>query len=265
MRAPVPLVVLLATVPMAAPTGCGLDTYGLGAPSMTATSTVTEPGTVTSGTTDPTGCVVMTWYFDIDMDGFGGPMSTEKCDAPGPGYYKDSLDCDDSKPAVNPDATEVCDQIDNDCDSLVDDFSAMNTLCDGCTLAAIGASNYAYCPVKATYQDARSFCQARGGDLVVIDDAVENSALVEMSSALASPALGLWYIGVNDIPSEGVFRWLDSGAVDFTKWRPAEPNDGLDDDVEDCGIFYGNNDDDGNWAAVECGEFFFICEASDDT
>lgn len=41
MRAPVPLVVLLATVPMAAPTGCGLDTYGLGVPSMAATSTVT--------------------------------------------------------------------------------------------------------------------------------------------------------------------------------------------------------------------------------
>jgi hypothetical protein len=46
MRAPVPLVVLLATVPMAAPTGCGLDTYGLGAPSMAATSTVTQPGPV---------------------------------------------------------------------------------------------------------------------------------------------------------------------------------------------------------------------------
>lgn len=291
MRASVPPVIFLATLPVLAPTGCGLDTYGLGAPSTAATSTVTEPGPGTalstggttdptasgttdtttsgttdpaaSGTTDPTGCVVMTWYFDIDMDGFGGPMSTEKCDAPGPWYYKDSLDCDDSNPNVNPDATEVCDQIDNDCDSLVDEFSAMNTLCDGCTLAAIGASNYAYCTAPRTYEGARQACQDRGGDLVVIDDAPENAALVAQSSVLDAPPLGLWYIGINDLVSEGTFRWLDNGAVGFTKWRPNEPNDGMGDEDEDCGLFWGNVNDNGNWAAVPCSEYAFICEAKD--
>ena len=45
------------------------------------------------------------------------------CIAP-EGYVAASSDCDDTHAQVYPNATEICDDIDNDCDSLVDDFDA---------------------------------------------------------------------------------------------------------------------------------------------
>jgi len=62
-----------------------------------------------------------TWYADSDGDGFGDPAVSEAaCEQPS-GTVADDTDCDDGDAAVNPDATEVCDGIDNDCDGSVDD------------------------------------------------------------------------------------------------------------------------------------------------
>jgi MYXO-CTERM domain-containing protein len=60
------------------------------------------------------------WYPDADGDGFGAAGSTRRaCSAP-EGYGSGSDDCDDSDADVNPDAPEVCDGIDNDCDDGID-------------------------------------------------------------------------------------------------------------------------------------------------
>ncbi len=62
----------------------------------------------------------LTWYLDGDQDGFGSTMDTlQACDAP-EGYVHNDEDCDDSDPAVNPEAEEVCDGLDNDCDGNAD-------------------------------------------------------------------------------------------------------------------------------------------------
>ena len=62
-----------------------------------------------------------TWYTDGDGDGFGdGATGALACEAPS-GTSATDGDCDDSDGAVNPAASEVCDESDNDCDGLIDD------------------------------------------------------------------------------------------------------------------------------------------------
>ena len=62
------------------------------------------------------------WYADVDGDGYGDAASTTlNCSLPDSGYVADDTDCDDTEAAVNPGATETCNSIDDDCDTLVDD------------------------------------------------------------------------------------------------------------------------------------------------
>ncbi|MCB9762864.1 MAG: hypothetical protein H6739_23890 [Alphaproteobacteria bacterium] len=62
-----------------------------------------------------------TFYADIDADGYGDASAAiQACDQPA-SYVTDSTDCDDAVSTINPGAAEVCDDLDDDCDGLVDD------------------------------------------------------------------------------------------------------------------------------------------------
>jgi hypothetical protein len=64
------------------------------------------------------------WYLDSDSDGFGeAATAIRACTAPS-GHVDQAGDCNDANTAVNPDAIEVCDGVDNNCDGLNDDASA---------------------------------------------------------------------------------------------------------------------------------------------
>ncbi|HCH62475.1 MAG TPA: hypothetical protein DFR83_06715, partial [Deltaproteobacteria bacterium] len=61
-----------------------------------------------------------TYYADADADGWGDlSASTEACATP-PGYTDRPGDCDPIDGTIHPDATEICDGIDNNCDSVID-------------------------------------------------------------------------------------------------------------------------------------------------
>lgn len=63
-----------------------------------------------------------TWCRDADGDGYGSIWdSVTSADQP-PGYISDCTDCDDRYDFVNPDAIEICDGFDNDCDGTIDQF-----------------------------------------------------------------------------------------------------------------------------------------------
>ncbi len=70
-----------------------------------------------------------------------------------------------------------------------------------------------------SFADARAQAVAWGGDLVTIDDQVEQNWLYEQFGS------GGWMIGLNDIDAEGTFGWASGEPVTYTNWCPGEPND----------------------------------------
>jgi hypothetical protein len=76
------------------------------------------------GRTDDDAEDALSWYADLDGDDWGNAASvTLACDLPA-GHADNGGDCNDTVATVNPDASEVCDTLDNDCNGLVDESTA---------------------------------------------------------------------------------------------------------------------------------------------
>jgi len=67
------------------------------------------------------GLDVNTYYQDLDEDGYGdNATATEAC-APITGWITTGGDCDDTDSFINPEAEEICDGIDNNCNEGIDE------------------------------------------------------------------------------------------------------------------------------------------------
>jgi len=67
------------------------------------------------------GDVCKLWYRDADDDGYGDPAVSQESDEQPDGYVGNANDCNDNDATINPDAEEICDDIDNNCDGVVDE------------------------------------------------------------------------------------------------------------------------------------------------
>ena len=81
------------------------------------------------GIVDPNNAIdAEEWFRDRDRDGFGDPEdSVLSCDQPEGPFVSNGDDCDDSTDRAHPDAEEVCDGIDNDCDGIIDPPHSLNS------------------------------------------------------------------------------------------------------------------------------------------
>ena len=61
------------------------------------------------------------YFADVDLDGYGDPFnSMEMCELT-QGFTVDNSDCDDGNSSIFPGGTEVCNDLDDNCNDLVDD------------------------------------------------------------------------------------------------------------------------------------------------
>jgi gliding motility-associated-like protein len=162
--------------------------------------------------------VTVTYYLDADGDGFGSPLSPQDaCDMPlgyvdnfsdcddnaltfddldgdgfGAGNYtacgtvNNTDDCMDNHAAVNPDAIEVCNGIDDDCDLAVDEFVTSTYYAD--------ADGDGFGDVNVTQES----CELPQGFVINFDDCDDNA------------------LTFDDLDSDGfgVGEWTSCGTAD---------------------------------------------------
>jgi Putative metal-binding motif len=82
------------------------------------------------------GCLVSVWYADTDGDGYGDKSSTTTSCTQPTGFVNNALDCNDGVSGINPGATEICNNVDDDCNDAVDDGTATASCGDSntCTM-----------------------------------------------------------------------------------------------------------------------------------
>lgn len=75
-------------------------------------------------------CTYITYYYDLDNDTYGDPLVTGQfCNTPLPHFVNNNLDCDDNNANVYPGAPPTGENIDNNCNGIIDPLE--NADCPG--------------------------------------------------------------------------------------------------------------------------------------
>ena len=99
------------------------------------------------------------WYIDYDGDGYGSDTFVQQACLQPLGYVSNAEDCNDLVGAISPDAQEICDGEDNNCDSQIDE-NVQNTYyidSDGDGYGS-AASTILACSLPVGYSDSATDC-----------------------------------------------------------------------------------------------------------
>lgn len=105
---------------------------------------------------------------------------------------------------------------------------------------------------SVAWDGARNYFQNLGGDLAIINDAVENQELFDFTTLTTSEA----YFGLSDAAQEGTWTWVDGSPLDYSNWGTGnEPNGGT---YENYGMFYTSAYPNGEWNDGDLGTGFTV-------
>lgn len=200
-------------------------------------------------------------WADLDGDGAAGAEPVRLCtDGALPaGYLADApevADCDDTDARRQPDAPEVCDAVDNDCDGFADDGEGV------CPCPVHWHRDplhpYQRCESSVSWGTALSACGAddRPYHLVIVESYPEDHFLRGLRAGVG---VGLW-LGLYDGNggAEGQHVWVDGSPLAVDGWRGGEPNNGGALGNEDCVEMTETG-----WNDEGCGSGrFYVCEGA---
>jgi hypothetical protein len=155
------------------------------------------------------------WYADIDHDGYGDLNNTYKaCEQPS-NYVNNNLDCNDDNPSIHPQAEEICNQLDDNCDGETDnnvlnisDVDVSSEICAGAgngtiiiNASSLGGILFYSVSGGATYQGSNTFNNLSPGtyNIKVLMQGVGCSASTTATVG-AGPNPTIWY---KDIDNDG--------------------------------------------------------------
>lgn len=228
-------------------------------------STAEDTGETSKGETmEP--CEEKEWFLDADGDGYGVKVDVMMACAQPDGYAEKGDDCDDGDEEVSPGVVEVCDNKDNDCDGLEDEYSAMNESCGGCTIVPddpmMPEKAYYFCTGPLMWASAKSVCEDKAAALVSDEEMAEHD-FINGTLDVVAPNSGSWWIGGYRAGNlDTMYTWLSGPKIASGDMRwvfgegvaladrcvmlasPGEMNGGL-------------------WSAIVCsGKLPYICEQS---
>ncbi|KAI4893608.1 hypothetical protein NFI96_030284, partial [Prochilodus magdalenae] len=101
---------------------------------------------------------------------------------------------------------------------------------------------------RRSWNESRQFCKDLGGDLAVINSREEQEFLSNLFVSTEA------WIGLTDIDTEGVWKWVDGSALTTEFWWPGEPNNINNEDCAVTNFRFAAARSVPAWADIPCAE-----------